>query len=110
MKTTVTAEEIEQSAILLEELRRWTKLTSISKDYNQGVITLEMRGNTKGHTSVCVDSYSLRNAKTPVTASSQCDREIGLFLSSQAPKLAEKVCEIILQHMPLPLEHGHGEK
>lgn len=104
MQITVTRTDIEQSADILECLKKWEAMTKIAGQHNQGSITLHTKGNNGGHgVSVSVDRYLTANMKitTPLNKAVQ---EIEMLVGSEMERIAREVCEILRSHMPLPLE------
>lgn len=102
MQVSVSAEELKQTAELLELLERFKTLRSISGCYNQGEVTLSMKGNAREHIGYEVDRYGTENypTKTPVQ---RCHRDIKEMMGQYATKMATDACDIITKHMPIPV-------
>lgn len=103
MQVSVSAEELKQSAELLELLGKFKKLRSISGQYNRGRVLLEIDGNCgKESIGYSVDSYGTANHKTD-TAVQRCHRDIEVMMGQYATKMATEACDIIAKHMPIPV-------
>jgi hypothetical protein len=103
MQINVTAEELEQSAALLEMLKGWQKLKGVSGQYNQGEVGLSVKGNGGVHSvRYSVDSYGVQN-HSQKTAVDRCVRDLQIMLGQYATKMANEGCDIISKHMPIPV-------
>lgn len=104
MKIEVSRDDIQHSAQLLADLKAWERFVEIAREYNQGEVSLSMKGcaDRTSTVKVSVDAYGLRNVRdNPVE---KANAEVKAFLGAAAKKMAEGVCEILKRHMPLPLE------
>ena len=106
MQVTVTREDIEQSAKLLEMLQKWEKLTKISHEYNQGQVVLSMNqdANSSIVEKVLVDRYYHRSPALNQTAVSEAERSICLLVGQRIEQLAKEACDIIRYAMPFPIQ------
>ena len=104
MNISVSRQELDETAKLLELLREWETLTRISDYYSRGEVVFKIDGNhgklTHGRS---VDGYGIVNHPSS-TCVQKCHRDIDALVAGMAKEAAIKAVEIIKSHMPIPVE------
>lgn len=105
MNISVSRQELDDTAKLLELLREWEKLTEIADHYGRGgQVTFQVDGRSGSARSVIsVDGYGIANHPSK-TCIEKCHRDLCALIAGMAKDAAIKAVEIIKSHMPIPVE------
>lgn len=104
MNISVSRQELDETAKLLDLLREWEKLTKIADHYGRGQVTFQVDGNSgTARSAISVDGYGIANHPSK-TCVDECHRDLCALIAGMAKEAAIKAVEIIKSHMPIPVE------
>lgn len=97
MEVRVTRKEIIQTYELLELLKRWETLQSITEQYSRGTVTLTIDGS-RGREIITTHVENCYNDGNTLNS------EIATIVGSAVDGAIVKVCDLIKSKLPLPVK------
>lgn len=104
MNISVSRQELDETAELLDLLRVWERFTKIAHPYKKGEVTFKMGDGKEALThGRSVDEHWIDNHPSK-TCVEKCHRDLNALFAGMAKEAAIKAVEIIKSHMPIPVE------
>lgn len=101
MKVTVTEQEVNETARLLEEIRQWLEISKIDKEYTRGKVTFAVDGTAK---ETCVSVSTGGKLGSGADRAAELAFRMRALVATRVSQLANEVIDMLTESLPIPVE------